>query len=84
MRPSSVAPDPAESRLRGSGAGTLGVPLEGTRRVGGLLRFIEKQMASLSSPGLSNPCLRAADRCLSACLRCLHLGALCHDEAGCE
>ena len=25
------------NRLRGSGAGTLGVPLEGTRRVGGLL-----------------------------------------------
>ena len=26
-----------EKGLRGSGAGTLGVPLEGTRRVGGLL-----------------------------------------------
>ena len=28
---------PGVSRDRGSGAGTLGVPLEGTRRVGGLL-----------------------------------------------
>ena len=28
-----------EKGLRGSGAGTLGVPLGGTRRVGGLLGF---------------------------------------------
>ena len=34
-----------EKGLRGSGAGTLGVPLGGTRRVGGL----EKEMAPHSS-----------------------------------
>ena len=72
VRPSSVAPDPAESRgappppqdpspLRGTlgsslrspeegeGAGTLGVPLEGTRRVGGLLGVAGR----LSGPGSS-------------------------------
>ena len=34
---SPVARSGGEKGLRGSGAGTLGVPLEGTRRVGGLL-----------------------------------------------
>ena len=32
-----LSPSGGEKGLRGSGAGTLGVPLGGTRRVGGLL-----------------------------------------------
>ena len=35
--PEIKLPTSAGSWLRGSGAGTLGVPLEGTRRVGGIL-----------------------------------------------
>ena len=34
--------------LRGSGAGTLGVPLEGTRRVGGLLGVAERLSGTVS------------------------------------
>ena len=37
-----------EKGLRGSGAGTLGVPLEGTRRVGGLLGVAGRLSGSVS------------------------------------
>ena len=42
-----------EKGLRGSGAGTLGVPLEGTRRVGGLLGVAGQVLCQCSC--LENP-----------------------------
>ena len=44
-----------EKGLRGSGAGTLGVPLGGTRRVGGLLEPLQYSSVAQSCPTLCDP-----------------------------
>ena len=43
-----MASCPITSWLRGSGAGTLGVPLGGTRRVGGLLEVAGRLSGTVS------------------------------------
>ena len=76
--PTLLSPSGGEKGLRGSGARTLGVPLEGTRRVGGLLRvagrlsgtvspFRAEQGASLESPwrARASSCQEVGTTCFS-------------------
>ena len=59
-----LSPSGGEKGLRGSGAGTIGVPLEGTRRVGGLLGVAGRLSETRpDSPG--EPVVQPRDPCLS-------------------